>query len=503
MIKYNLSNKLQNTLKNIENVDIINISEFIKKLLSKNNSNYNNQYSEYIDWINSDEFMNTQISGINEFVSRTKAFKKFIFVGMGASSIVPKLMSNDDEKLLYIDGSDSCLNNELFNNPKNNLIFFVSKTGSTLETKTIMNNYINYMSENYPDFKYSDNLIAITDHGSELYDFAVKNNFREVFSNLPNMPGRFSPISFTGLIPAAISGINIKNLLDNITEYKKLLISNNLQRKNLVKLITLIYKLANNKNNIFRLYSPHKNNDSKIIWLQQMIAESLSKNPNYLIPILAEHNSHLNTKAIINIVFSNENTKESYNLANTISINDCIPGSENFGSLVYTIMIIISALSFIDGNNNPYTQPDVEKAKNPKYLKASIISDENDNNISKNKINYISFLLFINDKKEINKSIKIILNKMKNIDIPIFVDIAPSYLHTTGELHKKNYGALHLLIYSDSINTNNLDNLNLNNLLNMQINAEIKILKENKLTFQLVSANNLTKIINKNFKGFI
>ena len=88
-------------------------------------------------------------------------------------------------------------------------------------------------------------------------------------------------------------------------------------------------------------------------------------------------------------------------------------------------------------------------------------------------------------------------------DIPIFVDIAPSYLHTTGELHKKNYGALHLLIYSDSINTNNLDNLNLNNLLNMQINAEIKILKENKLTFQLVSANNLTKIINKNFKGFI
>ena len=83
MIKYNLSNKLQNTLKNIENVDIIYISEFIKKLLSKNNSNYNNQYSEYIDWINSDEFMNTQISGINEFVSRTKAFKKFIFVGMG------------------------------------------------------------------------------------------------------------------------------------------------------------------------------------------------------------------------------------------------------------------------------------------------------------------------------------------------------------------------------------------------------------------------------------
>ena len=48
-------------------------------------------------------------------------------------------------------------------------------------------------------------------------------------------------------------------------------------------------------------------------------------------------------------------------------------GIINFGTLVYTIMIIISALSFIDGNNNPYTQPDVEKAKNPKYLKASII----------------------------------------------------------------------------------------------------------------------------------
>jgi len=125
MIKYNLSNNLQNTLKDINNVELVDISDFIKKLLSTNNSNYKIQYSEYIDWINSAEFMYTQISGINEFVLRTKSFEKFIFVGMGASSIIPKLMSNDDEKLLYIDGSDSCLNNELFNNPKNNLIFFL------------------------------------------------------------------------------------------------------------------------------------------------------------------------------------------------------------------------------------------------------------------------------------------------------------------------------------------------------------------------------------------
>tara|TARA_Y100001960_G_scaffold239188_1_gene252275 strand:- start:583 stop:2094 length:1512 start_codon:yes stop_codon:yes gene_type:complete len=502
MIKYNLSNNLQNTLKDINNVELVDISDFIKKLLSTNNSNYKIQYSEYIDWINSAEFMYTQISGINEFVLRTKSFEKFIFVGMGASSIIPRLMSNDDKRLLFIDGSDSCLYDELFSNPQNNLIFFVSKTGATLETQTIMNNYIKYISEHCPDFQYSDNLIAITDHGSELYDFAVKNNFREVFSNLPNMPGRFSPISFTGLIPAAISGINIKKLLNNITEYKKQLITNDLKRKNLVKLITLIYKLANNKLNIFRLYSPDKKNDSKIIWLQQMIAESLSKNPNYVIPILAEHNSYLDTKSIINFVFTNKNTHVPCNLSNTISIDDSRPGSEDFGSLIYSIMIIICSLSFIDGNNNPYTQPDVEKAKNPKYLETSITTSENHNDISKSKISYISFLLFINNKKEIKDSIKIILSKMKNLDIPIFIDIAPSYLHTTGELHKKNYGALHFLIYSDSLNINNLDNLNLSNILKKQINAEISILKESNLNFQLVNSNNLTKIINKHFKGF-
>ena len=100
----------------------------------------------------------------------------------------------------------------------------------------------------------------------------------EVFSNLKNTSGRFSPISFSGLIPAAISGVDIKKLLENIIKFKKDLEHNKDTRKKIIILIDTIHKVLTENINIFRLISKNKN-DPKITWGQQMISESLAKIP--------------------------------------------------------------------------------------------------------------------------------------------------------------------------------------------------------------------------------
>ena len=55
--------------------------------------------------------------------------------------------------------------------------------------------------------------IAITDPGTSLGKLASKHGFRKVFLNPPDIGGRFSAISYFGLVPAALIGVDLDRLL--------------------------------------------------------------------------------------------------------------------------------------------------------------------------------------------------------------------------------------------------------------------------------------------------
>ena len=495
MINYILSEKLQKTIvsSNISKSD--EISTFIDEILQTGNSKYKLDHSEYIDWVKSPEFMLNQIEGINHFVNKTKNYKRFVFIGMGASTIIPKLMSFNSN-FIFLDGSEPNLQEILIKDYENSLVFIISKSGKTLETKTMMNQYIQLISDLKKGFKYQENMVAITDHGSELYEFAIENNFMEIFSNLKNTSGRFSPISFSGLIPAAISGVDIKNLLENIIKFKKDLEHNKDTRKKIIILIDTIHKVLADNINIFRLISKN-NDDPRIIWVQQMISESLAKNKNFIIPILGEYNNSSKFTGNLDITFNNKMLEcKSLENTNKIIFEDVSPKAKNYGSFVYSIMIIISALSYIE-NKNPYTQPNVEKTKN--YLTDTKLPPYTSNEINISNIKYASFLFFTKNKNLLNKNINEIKAFMNSINIPIFIDIAPGYLHTTGELHKNKSDAIHFLVHEEF--SEKINEPNLNDILIKQINAEIKIFSENKSKFIYVNSNKLMHITKDIFKG--
>ena len=146
MINYILSEKLQNTIISSNNSKSDEISTFIDEILQIGNSKYKLDHSEYIDWVKSPEFMLNQIEGINHFVNKTKNYKRFVFIGMGASTIIPKLMSSNSN-FIFLDGSEANLQEILINDYENSLVFIISKTGKTLETKTMMNQYIQLISD--------------------------------------------------------------------------------------------------------------------------------------------------------------------------------------------------------------------------------------------------------------------------------------------------------------------------------------------------------------------
>ena len=533
MINYEISEHLKKQLDNSKHDKYKEIQNFLYELLNPQKKiPYHLELQNFLGWIDAPEFMLRQIKGINDFVNKSKSYDQFIFIGMGASAILPELLLKEQwinkEKIIegfhdnkqsfkpkfyFIDGTQDRDLKDVINNYKRTLIFFVSKSGKSVETKTIMQNLMNI-----PDI--SNNFIAITDYGSDLYNFAKSNNFQEIFCNPPYIPGRFSAFTYTGLISAAVSGVNIEKMLKSVIKFKNSIIKTN--NHSLINLINYLSKMLDCKIDIVNLLSSNEK-DPKLLWVQQMISESLAKNNRYLIPLNSDLKKLKNRHDIVNIFFKNNKYSlaeiNNEKLTQSIILNNI--GNENLGVFIYAIQLIITSLSFIESQKglefNPFTQPNVELAKN-EYGKHNILLpslNEFQLPVSSNikNLKYISFLIFsenYNKKKEFDKfqekiSIEkeIIKKFMHKQQIPYFIDFAPAYLHTTGELHKKKIqNVYHILIYTTSEDAEwkvNSDSNGLRNIIDVQLQSEIEIFKKHELNFDIIHIAKLNEYLQNLF----
>ena len=58
--------------------------------------------------------------------------------------------------------------------------------------------------------------VAITDEGTSLQQEALDQGFRAVFVNPSDIGGRYSALSFFGMVPAALIGVDLERLLDGV-----------------------------------------------------------------------------------------------------------------------------------------------------------------------------------------------------------------------------------------------------------------------------------------------
>ena len=83
-----------------------------------------------------------------------------------------------------------------------------TKSGGTIETLSLFGHF-HALAPNGSQY------VAITDPGSSLLELAAEHNFRRVFQNDPNIGGRYSALSYFGLVPAALTGAPVHESLQN------------------------------------------------------------------------------------------------------------------------------------------------------------------------------------------------------------------------------------------------------------------------------------------------
>ena len=215
------------------------------------------------------------------------AFKHLLIIGIGGSALGPQFVAdalggpkNDRINTFYFDntdpdGMDRTLD-RLEGQLGQTLSVVISKSGGTAETRNGMIEAKNAYTKAGLDF--AKHAIAITGEGSKLDSLAVEENWLYRLPMWDWVGGRTSELATVGLLPAALQGIKIGDLLngakamDGVTRIKE-------TRKNPAALLALSwYQATEGKGSKDMVILPYK--DRLVLfskYLQQLIMESLGK----------------------------------------------------------------------------------------------------------------------------------------------------------------------------------------------------------------------------------
>lgn len=213
-------------------------------------------------------------------------FQQILLIGIGGSALGPQLVAeaigqNAKLPIFFFDntdpaGMDAVISNISKTGLDQTLVLVISKSGGTPETRNGMLEAKAAWEAAGLDF--GKHAVAVTGSGSKLDQFAVENQFITRFPMEDWVGGRTSVLSTVGLVPAALQGINIDELLAGAAamdvETRKPDVTTNAS----MQLALAWHHASNGKGEKDMVVLPYK--DSLVLfskYLQQLIMESLGK----------------------------------------------------------------------------------------------------------------------------------------------------------------------------------------------------------------------------------
>lgn len=265
--------------------------------LWKPNPDEQNEIADRLGWLTVTDQMRDALPRLNELRDdvRTAGFTNVVLLGMGGSSLAPEVMretfgaAEGQPRLHVLDSTDPATILDVVQavDLQHTLFIVASKSGGTIET---LSQY-KYFHERLATLVGDDagkHFIAITDPDTRLDTLAQQAGFRAIFRNPPDIGGRYSALSFFGLVPAAILGMDVARLLDRADAMRRACEPGGSPKENPgVALGAVLGALANaGRNKVTLAVSPPAGTFG--YWLEQLLAESTGKEGKGILPIEGE-----------------------------------------------------------------------------------------------------------------------------------------------------------------------------------------------------------------------
>ncbi len=357
----------------------------IERLWAKDYTLWKNnprEISDRLGWLHSHREMYSALDMLYDFAREVRAegYSRTLLLGMGGSSLAPevfnKILGSEDgfPLPLVLDSTHpgAVLKQEKELRGHKTLFIISTKSGGTVETISLMKYFYNQAALSSGNGKAGKDFVAVTDPGSGLEKTAKQLGFKKVFLNNPEIGGRFSALSYFGLLPLALSGKDPRHLLDNALEMEEGLKAggNPLESGNSAAWLgaALGHLGLSGKNKVTLVMPPEISPLGA--WMEQLLAESTGKEGKGLLPVNEGYPGALETLAEdrVFIYFRQGSNSTGDRLVEALkkaghpvaSLN--IRGPSDLGGEMLRWMIITATACRVM-KINPFNQPDVESSK--------------------------------------------------------------------------------------------------------------------------------------------
>ncbi|MGI4760337.1 MAG: hypothetical protein ACRYF0_06510 [Janthinobacterium lividum] len=282
-------------------IDTLNSQDFTTRFWQKDatlwtqDAEAQQSVRSFMGWLDSPEVLTKAVGEIVGFVADVKAagFQHVVVMGMGGSTMAPIVFERSFEQqglpLSILDTTDPGTVAELEKSiPLAHTLFIVaSKSGTTAEPLAFGDYFYDKLKAIKGD-KAGENFVAITDPGSKFVTQATQEGYRKIFLNFAEVGGRFSALTYFGLVPAALYGIDIAALLHGAVEMMRACGAHGPVADNPgLQLGAAIGVLATQGRDKLTLITP-ESLSSVGLWLEQLLAESTGKEGKGILPVAGE-----------------------------------------------------------------------------------------------------------------------------------------------------------------------------------------------------------------------
>ena len=239
------------------------------------------------------------------------------------------------------------------------LFMISSKSGGTIETMS----QFKFFHERQSD---GAHYVAVTDPGTSLAALGREKGFRRVFENDPDIGGRYSALSYFGLVPAALIGVDVRAVLETAQEAAA-----NCQRNDGNSGLWLgiaLGELARNGRDklTFVVDEPLS---SFGLWVEQLVAESTGKHGRGILPIadepLVDPDAYGQDRVFLHIAAGDEGNAgkvAALRQAGHPTITVRADGPTDLGRIFFYSEFATAVAGWVL-EINPFDQPNVQEAK--------------------------------------------------------------------------------------------------------------------------------------------
>ncbi|TAK33887.1 MAG: glucose-6-phosphate isomerase [Chloroflexota bacterium] len=435
-----------------------------------------------LGWVDVIDAMRGQVPELVGFARQVReaGFRHVVLLGMGGSSLGPEVLRQtfgsaaSFPELMVLDSTVPAwvLAVQESIDPARTLFLVSSKSGGTIEVMSLYKYFRSLVEQAVGRETFGQNFVAVTDPGTSLEKLAREQGFRRVFLNPHDIGGRYSVLSYFGLVPAALTGLDVATLLERAGAIHDACAASVPIRQNpgawLGAAMGAFALSGRSKLTLIASSSI----GSFGLWVEQLIAESTGKEGKGIIPIadepLMDPQFYGDDRVFVYLRLEGDDNTSPDAAVEGIAesgqpvVRLDLPDRLDLGAEFFRWELATAVAGAVLGIQ-PFDQPNVQQSKDVtsavlreyqqsgRFPEIAAPSSPRDLLLQSQAGDYLAIMAYLRPTPEVEAALTELRRAvMERFRVATTLGYGPRFLHSTGQLHKGGPGnGLYLQLVAD------------------------------------------------------